>query len=110
MTTMDQRRAYRNPTTLSIRYTLLAACLGWFTQKYLKSSLLPYGPAVKSPMEERPTYAEVDESNDLLTFKHGKLHMIYERLEEGKEPLLKGPETVLVDNEGEFISLCTNLK
>jgi hypothetical protein len=84
---------------------LLAACLGWFTQKYLKSSLLPYGPAIKSPLEERPTYADVDVTNDRLMYKHGKLHMIYERLEEGQEPLLKGPETVLFDNDGNLLAL-----
>jgi hypothetical protein len=89
-------------------------------------------------MASRPSFGNVDETNDSLRFKRkcafgitssnmirlhdsllltsllahhrtllsdGKLQKIYERLEEGKRTLMRGPETVLFDNDGILFAL-----
>jgi hypothetical protein len=69
---MNRRYNNRNRRAIgiNIRLPILAACLGWIiTQKYLKSRLLPHGPAQKMEWEDRPTYAAVDKTNDSLQAK-----------------------------------------
>lgn len=94
----------RKPTKQSsflsiVRVVSLAGSFGYFAQKHFRSQLLPHGPAVSIPMDQRGSYASVDMTNDSLQGKHGKLTKIYERLEDGKEPLLKGPETVVINGK-----------
>ena len=44
-------------------------------------------------------------NNHKLFFTDGRLTKIYERLAENEKPLLKGPETVLFDNDGNMHAL-----
>mmetsp|Transcript_15276 Transcript_15276/g.27669 ORF Transcript_15276/g.27669 Transcript_15276/m.27669 type:complete len:414 (-) Transcript_15276:74-1315(-) len=71
---------------------------------YMKHGLipraLPYGPAVPVALEDRPVFSDVDLTNDSLRAHRGKLSKIYERVPEGVEPLMKGPETVVFGNDG----------
>jgi len=115
-------------TVTSLRMALLAACIGWFTQKFFRSELLPSGPPKKMLWEDRPSYASVDYSNDSLLSKRtsssswscssrlffpisprntsdGKLSKIYEREAEGKAKLLKCPETVFFDDNGTMYTI-----
>jgi len=57
-------------------------------------------------MNERPTVATVDPSNDSLRFKHGKLSKIYQRKDSEDEPtLIKGPETIFFDPKGNMFTI-----
>lgn len=90
---------------------MLSACLGYFVQKIMRPKWLPHGPAVK--LTTRPSFLEVDLSNDSLQGKHGKLTKIYERLDDNggegelSEPLLKGPETVVINPKDGTIYVLT---
>ena len=85
-------------TALFRRCVLFCACL-YFSGKALVESdrFLPWGPAVE--METTPTFpfAEINASNDVLQFKHGRSRRIYERLTAEQSPQVKGPETVMFD-------------
>ncbi|CAB9525679.1 Adipocyte plasma membrane-associated protein [Seminavis robusta] len=80
----------------SMRIILLVGVISYFTRKYFVHTLFPHGLPVEMTAEMRVKHAPVDSSNDSLHTKHGKLTKIAERLEEGQEPLLIGPETVIV--------------
>jgi sugar lactone lactonase YvrE len=41
----------------------------------------------------------------LTLLSDGKLQMIYERLEEGKRTLMRGPETIVFDSDGTLLTL-----
>eukprot|EP00934_Nitzschia_sp_Nitz4_P004608 Nitzschia sp. Nitz4//scaffold9_size221794//91527//93025//NITZ4_001345-RA/size221794-snap-gene-0.99-mRNA-1//1//CDS//3329560998//4598//frame0 len=96
----------RGPLHVTLRMAILGACLGWLSRKMLSPILFPFGPARAKTFTQ--TYADLDPSNDLLTAKYGKLSKIYERLEEGQPPLLKGPETVFFDNQGTMYTATEN--
>ena len=87
------------PSTLLI---LLAARILTAALPYL----LPYGPAVDIPPQNRPAISKVDPTNISLQMKNGKLTKIYERFDENdghqkhRKPLLTLPETILFDNNG----------
>ena len=98
--------------------------------KGIYQRLWPWGHAVPLSNENRPKYSSVDFTNDSLQgkrtywttpiacilacvnvivsktefqFKNNadrKLKKIYERLQEGQQPLMKGPETVVFGNDG----------
>lgn len=61
----------------------------------LLSSQFPHGRPVDLAPSNRHTGPSIDASNDSLRLSHGKLTKIYERVEEGKQPLLIGPETII---------------
>jgi hypothetical protein len=70
-------KGHMNPSALLVRRTrqsskilrlaILGATLGWFFQQIMKPRWLPWGPAAK--MVNKPTYADVDPTNDSLTAK-----------------------------------------
>lgn len=84
-----------SPPPTNFRGILFAAVAGYFVQKFFKAQLLPHGAAKPIPPGSKLVYASVDNSNDSLQAKHGKLQKIFERIEEGKEPLMKGLETIV---------------
>ena len=59
--------AKRSPVFVPLRLAMLGACLGWFSRKWLMSSLLPFGPAQR--LSQIPTFGPVDMTNDLLMEK-----------------------------------------
>mmetsp|Transcript_15103 Transcript_15103/g.21387 ORF Transcript_15103/g.21387 Transcript_15103/m.21387 type:complete len:428 (+) Transcript_15103:68-1351(+) len=78
-----------------VRLTLLAIALGYNFRRLLRPILLPYGNAVRMGSKDRPVFGSIDYNNDSLQGKHGKLSKIYERVPDGRQPLIKGPETVI---------------
>lgn len=75
--------------------------------RFFLSRLFPYGFPSPTPI---PTYSKVDTTNDKLTFKHGKLQKIYERVNEaenGNGKLLRSPETVFFGPDGTMYT-CTD--
>ena len=82
-----------------VRRFVLTVMAAYFVQKSFRDVLLPHGGAAPWT-DERLQYASIDFSNDLLRVHHNKTQKIYERLEEGQEPLLKGPETILTGKDG----------
>lgn len=101
---------------LGIRRLLLPACIGYFFQKALRPALLYHGGAIAIPPDMRFRHLPVDPTNDSLQGKHGKLSKIYERLDEDeevgeasnhKEPLMKGPETVVINPKDGTIYVLT---
>jgi len=62
-------------------------------------TLLPYGPAKATSIADFPSYSDVDESIINLTLKSGNLKKIFERVREGEDPLLLGPETVVFSDD-----------
>jgi sugar lactone lactonase YvrE len=84
----------------NFRGILLAGVAGYMFQKLFKSNLLPYGPARLVLAENKLSYANIDYSNDSLQAKHGKLQKIFERVEDGQKPLMKGPETIVFGADG----------
>jgi hypothetical protein len=88
-TTTMTGKGHMNPSALLIRRTsqsskilrvaLLGATLGWFFQKIMKPRWLPWGPAIE--MVNRPTYADVDPTNDSLTAKRKLLlsHQVFQK-------------------------------
>ena len=108
-TTTRQSKSSEPNTLGSIRRLLLPACVGYFVQKILRPNLLPHGGAVGLAAHQRSSFLEVDPTNDSLQGKHGKLTKIYERLDlDGDtEPLLKGPETVVINPKDGTIYVLT---
>lgn len=80
---------------LILRVTILAILTGHFLTKTFVDQILPHGTPVE--LLERPTSLPIDFDSTLLTFQHGRTQRIYERLEQGEAPKLKGPETVVVN-------------
>lgn len=73
--------------------------------------LLPHGPAVKITPHHRPVATPVDPNNASLRFSGGKLTQIYERFEnEGSDPLLVAPETILFGAKGVMYIMNENAK
>lgn len=100
-----------SPLQSSMRTVLLAGVLSYtFAGRSLFEHFFPHGFPVRIPASERGGYAEVDFSNDSLQAKHGKLTKIIERLEEGQEPLLKGPETVIIGPNGGIYAISRGAK
>jgi hypothetical protein len=89
---------------ISIRYALVVPLILRFVyanQRTLRSFFFPNGLPQKIPIEDRPSYAEVDLTNDSLCFERGKSKSIYERLDNpDDERLLRGPETVFFGPDG----------
>lgn len=112
-------RATTTPNNgIGIRRLLLPACIGYFVQKALRPSLLPHGGAVAIRHDERFRFLTVDPTNDSLQGKHGKLSKIYERWDDDsddqhgetsrhQEPLMKGPETVVINPKDGTIYVLT---
>jgi len=86
---------------------VLSSC---YAGRHIFGHFFPHGLPVPIPVSDRGGYAEIDYSNDSLQAKHGKLTKIVERLEEGQEPLLKGPETAIVGPKGEIYAFCRGAK
>lgn len=74
-------------------------------RQLIRDRLWPFGMAVDWNEKDPPPYSPIDIENDSLQIKHGKTKKLYERLEQGKEPLLKGPETVVFGNDGTLYAL-----
>jgi hypothetical protein len=75
--------------------------------------LLPYGPASLIPLEDYPTFLPIDPNNNMLKASSGKMQKIFERIPSDDatyQPLLKGPETVLVDDDGVIYIMSENSK
>ena len=89
---------------ISIRSGLVVPLILLFlyaNQRTLLPFLFPNGLPQKIPLEDRPSYAEVDPTNNSLCFEHGKSKAIYERLDNpDDERLLRGPETVFFGPDG----------
>ena len=81
----------------SLKGCAFAAFLG-ISVKLSLPKLLPYGVAIKNDV--RPPFSEVDKSIQNLTLETGKLKLIHERVQKGKEPLLFGPETIIFHDDG----------
>eukprot|EP00585_Thalassiosira_rotula_P018078 CAMPEP_0196194836 /NCGR_PEP_ID=MMETSP0912-20130531/155_1 /TAXON_ID=49265 /ORGANISM="Thalassiosira rotula, Strain GSO102" /LENGTH=436 /DNA_ID=CAMNT_0041467181 /DNA_START=1 /DNA_END=1311 /DNA_ORIENTATION=- len=87
--------------------TILAAIV----IQLLLPRLLPHGPAVNIPPHHRPVTTPVDPNNASLRFSGGKLTKIYERFEnDGNDPLLVAPETILFDDKGVMYIMNENAK
>jgi hypothetical protein len=84
----------------NFRGIILAGVAGYVLQKLIKSNLLPWGPARRVPAHNKLAYANIDYSNDSLQAKHGKLQKIFERVEDGQTPLMKGAETIVFGSDG----------
>jgi hypothetical protein len=55
---------------ISLRLAIVVVAVAWIlNKKAIKSRLLPFGSPRKSAMEDRPTYAAVDPSNDSLQLR-----------------------------------------
>lgn len=76
----------------------------------LRPYLLPHGPAVAIPPEHRLATSVVDPNNASLRFSGGKLTRIVERVEDGRQPLLVKPETVVFNNKGVMYIMNQNAK
>lgn len=84
--------------------------------RMMQPRLWPWGLA--QPWTDRMKYSPLDLMNDSLQIKHGRVGKIYERVKEGQEPLMKGPETVIFDkknvmyimNEEGFLVSLTDLE
>jgi len=100
---MDQKQQKR---ILLAARTIIAA----IAIQLLMPHLLPHGPAVDIPPQRRPVTSPVDPSNKSLRFSSGKLTKIVERVEEGREPLLILPETIVFDNSGTMYVMNENAK
>ncbi|GFH43901.1 hypothetical protein CTEN210_00375 [Chaetoceros tenuissimus] len=87
---------------LSLKECALVAFIGIFVNLSLPK-LLPYGPAIKNDF--RPPFSEVDKTIQNLTLEKGKLKLIHERLQKGKECLLFGPETIIFHDDGSMYCL-----
>ena len=79
--------------------SMVIVIVGMLVQR-LVPHLLPHGPAVDIPPEHQPKSSAVDPNNTSLRLSSGKLKIIHERVEEGKDPLVIHPETIVFDNEG----------
>jgi sugar lactone lactonase YvrE len=84
----------------NFRGIILAGVAGYVLQKLFKSNLLPWGPARRVLDHNKLAYANIDHSNDSLQAKHGKLQKIFERVEDGQTPLMKGAETIVFGTDG----------
>lgn len=82
---------------LSLKGCALVALVEIFVKLSLPK-LLPYGAAIKNNF--KPPFSEVDNTIQNLTLAKGKLKIIHERVEKGKEPLLYGPETIIFHDDG----------
>jgi len=102
--------ATKNWPRSTFKYIILASVLGFNLSRLIRKWVLPHGPPVDVPMNERPVYSSIDFDNDSLRLKHGKLQKIFERREEGRKPLMIGPETVVVGNQGEIFVLTEEAK
>eukprot|EP00565_Helicotheca_tamesis_P004033 CAMPEP_0185732724 /NCGR_PEP_ID=MMETSP1171-20130828/17310_1 /TAXON_ID=374046 /ORGANISM="Helicotheca tamensis, Strain CCMP826" /LENGTH=416 /DNA_ID=CAMNT_0028402291 /DNA_START=33 /DNA_END=1283 /DNA_ORIENTATION=+ len=89
-----------------VKWAVIAAIL--FKVNYPK--LFPHGTAHDLALEDRPTFADIDYSNESLRAKSGKLRKIYERVGDNEEKLIKGPETVVFDHEGVLYALTEESK
>jgi sugar lactone lactonase YvrE len=96
-----ERQLFADPQrTTNFRFILLAFSVGYFFQKSFRQFILPYGPAARISRGDRTEYSSIDWTNDSLKTKHGRTKRIYERLENGDEPLMKGAETVVFGKDG----------
>jgi hypothetical protein len=84
----------------NFRAIILAGVAGYVLQKLIKSSLLPWGSARRVLAHNKLAYANIDPKNDSLQAKHGKLQKIFERVEDGQKPLMKGAETIVFGANG----------
>lgn len=96
----SSRRSTKSPIHGSMRLVLVVGVMSYYANKHLQSYFFPFGLPISISMEDRVSWATVDKSNDSLQAKHGKLTKIIERVEDGQKPLLKGPETVILDEKG----------
>ena len=91
-------------TTLAVLTVVIAVSLQRFSP-----SFLPYGPAVPLDDERGPHRGpRADPANISLRLSSKKLTKIYERVEEGKDPLVIKPETVILNNDGQIFLLSEN--
>jgi len=105
----QQQRQKQN----QVRGLALASCIipAAIAIQLLLPRLLPHGPAVNIPPHHRPVARLVDPNNASLRFSGGKLTKIYERFEnEGSDPLLVAPETILFDAKGVMYIMNENAK
>jgi len=79
--------------------TIIVTAVAILIQK-LMPHLLPHGPAFDIPPQHQPKSSTVDPNNTSLRLSSGKLKIIHERIEEGKDPLVIHPETIVFDNVG----------
>ena len=91
---MDLQRQRHLPWKSTASFVVIVASV----TQLLTPHLLPNGPAVDIPMQHRPASVPVDPTNVSLRLASGKVMKIYERIEDGREPLLIHPETILFDS------------
>jgi sugar lactone lactonase YvrE len=92
----NRNRFGSNPGRTSLKPVLLAAAAGYFLQKNLQATLLPWGPAIAQVPPRVPStgnwHAPVDPTNDSLRFRHGRTYKIFAK--DGTS--IRGAETILV--------------
>lgn len=96
----DTKKGGRSTILLVV---LVGVAMAFLSPEFFLSRLFPYGFPVPLATSDRPTYSEVDVTNDKLRFKHGKLQRIYERSNEtanGEGRLLRSAETVVFGPDG----------
>ena len=91
-------------TALAVLTVVIAVALQRFSP-----SLLPYGPAVPVDQHRGPHRGpRANPENTSLRLSSKKLTKIYERVEEGKDPLVVKPETIILNNDGQIFLLSEN--
>lgn len=76
----------------------------WSNREFLHSKLFPYG--IPHRIKNRPSYGQIDVTNDSLRMYHGRVQKIYERQTEDSgdrhlsTPLLSSPETIFFGPDG----------
>ncbi|KAL7460057.1 hypothetical protein ACHAXS_000524 [Conticribra weissflogii] len=103
-TVMNVMSGHKSLLVLAARSSFIAIAIQLFLPY-----LLPNGPPVHIPLSKRPR-PTLDRRNVSLRLSSGKVTKIYERLTEGQEPLLIGPETVVLDNRGVIYSMTEDSK
>jgi len=87
-----------------INLALLIACIALILKLYIPK-LFPYGPSQinQNVHEYRPKLVDVDPT--IQTLHRDNTLKIYERMQDGKDPILIGPETVVIDDESNIYAL-----
>ena len=101
---------YSLQMTLLTAASLFAVFAAILVQQF-STRLLPYGPAADIPLGRGPHLGpSADPSNESLRLSSKKLTKIYERVEEGKHPLVIKPETIILNDDGQIFVLSENGK
>ena len=69
--------ATKNWPRSTFKYIILASVLGFNLSRLIRKWVLPHGPPVDVPMNERPIHSSIDFDNDSLRLKREYIRVYY---------------------------------